>query len=115
MPQNPTPNASQPSISLRSTGADPLGQIVRAYDRAISACEAFDRAEARKAIGVLRSALHLDGPAARGFDALYAQCEASVDGCDFIGPARTLRALREAWCLAGRPAPISPRKERPVS
>ena len=88
---------------------------MRAYDRAIRACESFNRAEARAAIGVLRSALDLDGPAARGFDALYAHCEASVDGFDFIGPARTLRTLRDAWCQAGRPAPIAPRKERPVS
>ena len=89
--------------------------MLLAYDRAITACESFNRADARAAIGVLRSALDLDRPAARGFDALYAQCEASIDGCDFIGPARTLRALREAWCQAGRPAPISPRKARPVS
>jgi hypothetical protein len=88
---------------------------VRAYDRAIQACESFNRTEARAAIDVLRSALELDGPAARGFDALFAQCEASVEGWDFIGPARTLRALRTAWYQAGRPASISPRKERPVS
>ena len=88
---------------------------MRAYDRAIQACESFNRTEARAAIGVLRCALELDGPAARGFDALFAQCEASVEGWDFIGPARTLRALRTAWCRAGRPTPISPRGERPVS
>lgn len=88
---------------------------MRAYDRAIHACESFDRAAARAAIGVLRSALELDGPVARSFDALYAWCEDSIDGRDFIGPARTLRALREAWFQAGRPAPISTRKEWPVS
>ena len=115
MPAFPTPSASQPSIPLRTTGADPLGRIVRAYDRAIRACESFDRAEAHAAIGVLRSALELDRPAARGFDALYAHCEESIAGCDFIGPARTLRALRAAWCQAGRHVPISTRKERPIS
>jgi hypothetical protein len=100
---------------LRATRVDPLRRILRAYDRAIQACESFDRARARTAIGILRSALDLDGSASRCFDALFAQCEASIDGCDLIGPARTLRALRAAWCQAVRPAPIPPRKERPVS
>lgn len=115
VPAFPTPRASQPSIKVRTAGVDPLGRILRAYDRAIRACESFDRAQAHVAIRVLRSALHLDGPAARGFDALFAQCEASIDSWDFIGPARTLRTLRAAWCQAARPAPISPRKERPFS
>ena len=114
MPAFPTPSASQPSIPLRA-GVEPLGRIVRAYDRAIRACESFDSVEALAAIGVLRSALELDGPAARGFDALYAHCEDSIEGCDFIGPARTLRTLRAAWCEASRSFPIAPRKEGPVS
>jgi hypothetical protein len=115
MPAFPTPRTSQAPIVASATAVDPLGRIVRAYDRAIRACESFDRAAACAAIRVLRSALELDGPAARGFDALYAWCEEAVERRDFIGPARTLRALREAWCQAGQPTPISPRKEWPVS
>ena len=115
MPVFPTPSTSQPSISAAPAAVDPLGRIVRAYDRAIRACESFDRGAAHVAIGVLRSALELDGPAARSFDALYAWCEEAINQRDFIGPARTLRALRDAWCQAAQPAPISPRKEWPVS
>ena len=32
-----------------------------------------------------------------------------------MGPARTLRALREAWSQVGEPRPITPRPELPVS
>lgn len=94
---------------------DPLGRIVRAYDRAIRACESFDLAAARESIGLLRAALELDSPASRSFDALYAWCESSIDSRDFIGPARTLRSLRDAWCQVGRPTPITTRPEWPVS
>jgi hypothetical protein len=88
---------------------------VRAYDRAIRACEAFDHAEARASIGLLRAALELDSPASRSFDALYMWCEECLDGRDFMGPARTLRALRDAWCLASQPSPIAPKGALPVS
>jgi hypothetical protein len=115
MPAIPTPSSSVPAIAFAPPTLDPLGRIVRAYDRAIRACESFDHAAARETIGLLRAALELDGPAARSFDALYAWCEEAVDGRDFVGPARTLRALREAWCQAGEPAPIVTRKEWPVS
>ena len=104
-----------PGIGYTPAAIDPLGRIVRAYDRAILACEAFDVERARTAIGLLRAALELDSAASRSFDALYAWCEESIDGRDFIGPARTLRALRDAWCQAGQPAPITPRAELPVS
>ena len=115
MPAFPTPGPSQPSIQVSPATGDPLGRIVRAYDRAIRACESFDNAAAHAAIGVLRSALELDGPASRSFDALYAWCEEAIDAHDFIGPARTLRSLRDAWCQAAQTAPISPRREWPVS
>ena len=88
---------------------------MRAYDRAIRACESFDHDCARTAIGLLRAALELDSPAARGFDALYSWCEDAVDSHDFIGPARTLRSLRDAWCHATAPQPIQPRTDLPVS
>ncbi len=115
MPAYPTPSASVAGIVYAAATIDPLSRIVRAYDRAIVACEAFDRTTARSAIALLRAALELDSPASRSFDALYAWCEEAIDAHDFMGPARTLRALREAWCQASQPAPITPRPELPVS
>lgn len=106
---------------------DPLARLVRAYDRAIRACEAFDHAASREAIAVLRCALELDSSASRCFDALYAWCEESVDGRDFVGAAQCLRTLRNAWRAATNPtgAPsavdpdrrsvILPRRDIPVS
>jgi hypothetical protein len=115
VPAYPTPHASHPIVSYVPAALDPLGRIVRAYDRAIRACESFDHGAARESIGLLRAALELDSPASRSFDALYAWCEDAVDGRDFIGPARTLRALRDAWCQVAEPAPITTRPEWPVS
>lgn len=114
VPAFPTPSASQPIIAYVPPSLDPLGRIVRAYDKAIRACESFDHAAARSSIGLLRAALELDSPAARSFDALYAWCEDAVDDRDFVGPARTLRALRDAWCQVGEPT-ITPRADLPVS
>lgn len=106
-------------IAYAPPALDPLGRIVRAYDRAIRACETFDYTASREAIGLLRAALEIDGPVARSFDALYAWCEEAIDGHDYVGPARTLRALRDAWCQAtqasAQPAPIVTRPEWPVS
>ncbi len=115
MPAFPTPRASVAGIAYSPGAIDPLSQIVRAYDRAIRACEAFDHANARASIGLLRAALELDSAASRSFDALYVWCEECLDGHDYMGPARTLRALRDAWCLASQPGPIVPRAELPVS
>ena len=115
MPAFPTPSASQPIVAYAPPTIDPLGRIVQAYDRAITACESFDHRAARSAIGLLRAALELDSPAARSFDALYKWCEEAIEGHDFMGPARTLRALREAWCQVSEPRPITPRPELPVS
>lgn len=88
---------------------------MRAYDRAIHACESFDAHAAHRGIGVLRSALALDNQSSRGFDALYAWCEEQVDAHDFVSPARTLRALRHAWTRAHDEIPIQPRRDLPVS
>ncbi|HEY0929702.1 MAG TPA: hypothetical protein VGE27_07260 [Gemmatimonas sp.] len=87
---------------------EPLARLVRAYDRAIRACEAFDHAASREAISVLRCALELDSSASRSFDALYAWCEESVDGRDFVGAAQCLRTLRNAWRTATAPSPEVP-------
>jgi hypothetical protein len=115
VPAYPTPSIPQPIIAYVPPALDPLSRIVRAYDRAIRACESFDHAAARNSIGLLRAALELDSPAARSFDALYAWCEDAVDDRDFVGPARTLRALRDAWRQVNEPTPIVPRPGLPVS
>lgn len=81
-----------------------LACLVRAYDRAIDACESFDRDGARYALSLLRSTLELDSPASKSFDALYAWCEESVDQRDFIGASQCLRSLRAAWHRATQPA-----------
>lgn len=119
VPAIPTPHSSSSVIAYAAPALDPLGRIVRAYDRAIRACESFDYAASRESIGLLRAALELDGPVARSFDALYAWCEESIEGHDYVGPARTLRALRDAWCQATAPTaqatPIVTRADWPVS
>lgn len=94
---------SLPVIDADRRTADPLARLVRAYDRAIRACEAFDAPAARDAIAVLRSALELDSNASRSFDALYAWCEDAVDQHDFVAAAQCLRTLRDAWRRAVQP------------
>jgi hypothetical protein len=97
--------------------SEPLARLVRAYDRAIRACEAFDHHGAREAINVLRCALDLESSASHSFDALYAWCEESVDGHDFVGAAQCLRTLRDAWRQATQAEsrrPILVRQELPV-
>ena len=115
MPAFPTPAASQPAIAFGRPTADPLDRILRAYDKAIHACESFDHRSARHAIGMLRTALELNTPEARGFDSLYAWCEDSIDQRDFIGPARCLRSLRDAWARASEPRAFTTRSDHPVS
>jgi hypothetical protein len=101
----PTPAFSYAVIDVDRQAPDPLSCLLRAYDRAIRACEAFDHDGSRDAISVLRCALELDSPASTSFDALYAWCEDAVDGYDFVGAAKCLRALREAWRRAAKPEP----------
>lgn len=87
---------------------DPLALLMRAYDRAIRACETFDHAGARHAIAVLREALDLESPASRSFDSLYAWCEECVHGHDFVSAAQCLRTLRDAWRRASEMPPAGP-------
>ncbi len=115
VPAFPTPAASQLPIAYDRSAADPLGRILTAYDRAIRACESFDRRASREAIGTLRHALELDTPEARSFDSLYKWCEESVERHDYVAPARCLRTLRDAWHRAAQPRPIVPRADLPVS
>lgn len=81
---------------------DPLTLLVRAYDRAIRACESFDQRGARNAIAVLREALDLESAASRSFDSLYAWCEECVSHRDFMSASQCLRTLRDAWKKATR-------------
>lgn len=112
----PTPVSVPAVITPDRPLHEPLSQLLRAYDRAIDACEAFDRPRAQAAIGLLRSALDLESAASRSFDALYAWCDSSVERHDFVGAAQCLRTLRTAWrrALHPEPAPIRPRRDRPV-
>jgi hypothetical protein len=112
----PTPLSSR-VIDADHPSSEPLARLVRAYDRAIRACERFDHRAARETISVLRGALDLDSSASRSFDSLYAWCEESVDGHDFVGAAQCLRSLRDAWRQAAQPdaqRPIPVRRDRPV-
>lgn len=107
-----TPAYSHAVIDVDHQAPDPLTLLVRAYDRAIRACEAFDRIGSRDSIRVLRSALELDSPASHSFDALYAWCEESVDQRDFVGAAQCLRSLRDAWRKASVPTVTPPARWR---
>ncbi len=110
-----TPALSLTAVALDHPIADPLGRLLRAYDRAIGACESFHQLAARHAIAVLRSALELDTPEARSFDALYAWCDQAVLQRDFAGPARCLRSLRAAWCRTDQLRELAPGADLPIS
>ena len=99
----PTPAFFHAVIGVDHQAPDPLSCLVRAYDRAIRACDAFDHVGSREAIAVLRCALDLDSAASKSFDSLYAWCEESVDGGDFVVAAQCLRSLRDAWRRAAQP------------
>ena len=115
MPSRPTPIARMPTILPDRQAHESLHRIVRAYDRAISACEAFDRLAATRQLGLLRAALDLDSAASRSFDALYSRCEDALSANDFVGPTRCLRSLRDAWRHAVQPSPLMTTANLPVS
>ena len=100
----PSSQSASTAFDRDPQAAASLACLVRAYDRAIDACESFDRDGARCALSLLRSTLELDSPASKSFDALYAWCEESVDQRDFIGASQCLRSLRAAWHRATQPA-----------
>jgi hypothetical protein len=103
----PTPIYTKAVIDADRQSPDPLSLLVRAYDRAIRACETFDRREATAAISVLRDALDLESPASRSFDSLYQWCIERVDSHDFMSAARCLRTLRDAWRRASQPSTVA--------
>jgi hypothetical protein len=98
-----TPTFVPAVIDVDHRAPDSLSCVVRAYDRAIRACEAFDHDRSRDTIRVLRGALELDSATSKHFDALYAWCEESVNCRDFVGAAQCLRSLRDAWRSAAQP------------
>lgn len=100
----PTPLFTNTVIDADHQAPDPLSLLVRAYDRAIRACESFDHRGATTAISVLRDALDLESPASRSFDSLYKWCLERVDTHDFMGAAQCLRTLRDAWRRASQPS-----------
>ncbi|WP_396206782.1 hypothetical protein [Gemmatimonas sp.] len=103
----PTPLFANAVIEADRQAPDPLALLMRAYDRAIRACETFDYVGARQAINLLRDALDLESAASRSFDALYEWCEECVEGRDFVSAAQCLRTLRDAWRRASHMAPSS--------
>lgn len=113
-----TPTEGADAFCTAGHPAESLGYIVQAHDRAIAACERFDPEAARAAVALLRAGLVLDTPEARGIDAVYRSCERGIAAQDFIGPARSLRSLRQAWFRAVEPGakiPLQPRRSLPLA
>jgi hypothetical protein len=92
-----TPMFVHAVIDADRRAPDPVALLLRAYDRAIRACETFDSAGAHQAISVLRDALDLESAASRSFDSLYKWSEECVESRDFVSAAQCLRTLRDAW------------------
>ena len=97
-----------PASRHDASHVDPLERILRVYDRAIQACERGDQVGALSSVRLLRAALELDTPAAKGFDAIYGWCEEAILAQDLTAPVKTLRTLQSAWFAATAPGP-SPR------
>lgn len=87
-------------MTLDSTVKNPLRHVLRAYDRAIRACELADPSAARRAISLLRGSLDTESPEAHGFDGIFLWCERAIASGDFSGPGRRLSTLRNAWQTA---------------
>ena len=84
-------------MTLDSTVRNPLRHVLRAYDRAIRACELADSAAALRALSLLRASLDNESPESFGFDGIFVWCEQAVSNGDFTGPGRRLGTLRNAW------------------
>ena len=77
---------------------------------------AYALGKAQRVIRLLREALDLSSAASRSFDGLYAWCESAIGYGDFLGAARCLGTLREAWYRVVRPVSAHGRwPGRPVS
>lgn len=87
-------------MTLDYTVRNPLRHVLRAYDRAIKACEDMDQLAAKRAIALLRASLDGESPESLGFDGIFVWCERALAEGDFAGPARRLTTLRNAWLHA---------------
>lgn len=84
-------------MSLDYTARNPLRHVLRAYDRAIHACEGMDAPAAGRAIALLRASHESESEASLGFGGIFVWCERALEAGDFAGPARRLTTLRNAW------------------
>lgn len=84
-------------MTLDYTVRNPLRHVLRAYDRAIRACEGHDGLAANRAISLLRASHDGVSPDSLGFDGIFVWCERAIAEGDFVGPARRLTTLRNAW------------------
>jgi hypothetical protein len=87
-------------MTLDYTVRNPLLHVLRAYDRAIHACEVRDASGANRAIALLRASHDGQSPESLGFDGIFVWCERALAQGDFEGPARRLSTLRNAWADA---------------
>ena len=84
-------------MTLDYTARNPLRHVLRAYDRAIHACEGMDALAANRAITLLRASHESESAESLGFDGIFVWCERALAEGDFAGPARRLTTLRNAW------------------
>jgi hypothetical protein len=94
-------------MTLDSTTKNPLRHLLRAYDRAIRACDLEDAGAALRALSLLRASLDASSPESSGFDGIFVWCERAVASADFAEPARRLATLRNAWQTAEKVRPTS--------
>jgi hypothetical protein len=92
-------------MTLDFTVRNPLRHVLRAYDRAIRACELEDGAAAHRALALLRASLDHGTAEASGFEGIFVWCERAVVAGDFAEPARRLGTLRNAWQTAEQVRP----------
>jgi hypothetical protein len=105
MVTKPTTPARQ--MTLDSSVKNPLRHVLRAYDRAIRACDQQDELAARRALALLRASLDGDSPESIGFDGIFVWCERAVAARDFAEPSRRLATLRKAWQTADQVRPAT--------
>ena len=84
-------------MTLDYTARNPLRHVLRAYDRAIHACEGMDAPAAQRAIALLRASHESESAESLGFNGIFVWCERALEEGDFAGPSRRLTTLRNAW------------------
>lgn len=84
-------------MTLDYTVRSPLRHVLRAYDRAIHACQVMDAPGANRAIALLRESHAGNSAEAVGFEGIFVWCELALADGDFLEPARRLTSLRNAW------------------